>query len=172
MPLTPSFTVSQTLGLPSIINFSDTSSGSDVNVVARRITLTKSDGTTLVPSGTTTSYIVWALVDTDLALNILQQDYCLSIRVDWVNVSGSVLYTSPKLSLFQLYENTFYYNLIQLQASTPVIINDENYWGNVSKLASYIDNAVQAVAIGGDIAAAQNAIEKGTELILHQNANF
>ena len=172
MAFLQSFLTSQTIGLPNIITLQDTSTGVDANITKRRIILTKSDNTTLVPSGVTTNYIDWALVDTTLDVNVLPQDYALNITVQWLNVANSVLYTKTVLSLFQLYENTFYYNLIQLQASTPVIINDENYWGNVSKLASYIDNAVQAVAIGGDIAAAQNAIDKGTELILHQNANF
>lgn len=172
MPFVPNFTASQTLGNPSIINFADTSTGSDNAIAKRRIILTKSDNTTLVPTGTTTSYIDWALVDTDISVDVLPQDYCLSITVQWLTSGNSVLYSKTTLCLFQLYENTFYYNLIQLQASNPIVIVDADYWGNVGQLGAYIDNAVQAVAIGGDIAAAQNACDKGTYMINHANLYF
>ena len=172
MALNPSFLTSQTIGAPSIIHFEDNSTGSDGAIVGRRIYLQKADGTYLVPDGTTTDYIVWALVDTTIDVNVLPVDMALNVRVDWVATGGSVLYTLTKLQLYQLYSNTFYYNTIQLQASMPNVINDSNYWGNVSELQSYIDNAVQAVALGGDIAAAQNACDKATYLISNQNLNF
>ena len=172
MALNPDFTTSQSIGSPAVILFTDTSTGDDSNVVSRKIYLTKADGTTLVPEGTTTSYIVWSIDDDTLALDVLPQDYCLSIRVEWCATGGSVLYDKTTLCLFQLYQNTFLYNLIQFQASTPTIISDANYWGNVFQLESYIDNAVQAVSIGGDIAAAQNACDKGMYLVNHSNLYF
>ena len=61
MALNPAFTASQSAGVPENLTFTDTSTGSDVTIVARRIYLLQSDGTYLVPSGVTTDYIPWPL---------------------------------------------------------------------------------------------------------------
>ena len=54
MPLVPNFTASQFSGTPSIITLTDTSTGSDVTIAKRRVYLLQSNGTFLVPTGTTT----------------------------------------------------------------------------------------------------------------------
>jgi hypothetical protein len=166
------FVASQNLGLPNVIKLNDTSTGSDSAITGRRIYLIKSDGTYLVPSGSTTNYIVWNLADTEISLNILGTDRALNVRVDWIAVSGSVLYTKTSLELFQLYTNTFFDYLIDKQAGMPDIVNDSNYYFNVVKLFCYIQQAQRAVSFSSDISAAQNALDKGTYMIAHQNVNF
>jgi len=59
MPLTPAFTFVNPAGVPSSVIGTDTSTGSDVLIVSRRIYFEKTDGTYLVPSGTVTDYIPW-----------------------------------------------------------------------------------------------------------------
>ena len=61
MPLSPNFNASQTVGLPSVINFLDTSTGSDLNITGRRVYFQTSSGSFLVESGTSTDYELWPL---------------------------------------------------------------------------------------------------------------
>jgi len=85
MPLTQNFTVSSIKGSPSDLLFQDNSTGSDSNLTERRIYLQKYNGQYLVPSGSTADYIVWPLATNPFILTgILDKDYALSIRVDWV----------------------------------------------------------------------------------------
>ena len=54
MPLTPNFSTSQQAGLPSDVVVTDTSTGSDVAIVARRVYLVNYAGEYVVADGTTT----------------------------------------------------------------------------------------------------------------------
>ena len=117
MPLTPSFTVQQNSGDPSLLLFTDTSVGSDVSVTKRRIFLLQANGTYLVPSGVTTDYIDWALADTTKSLDVLSADTALQITVQWLSSTNVVLYTVTTAFGFSAYGETFYYNLTQLQLS-------------------------------------------------------
>lgn len=83
MAFSQSFVCSQVIGDPSRIYFEDTSTGSDIGIVERRIYLQLYDGTYLVPSGTTTDYIVWPLAQTTFSVDILDADKAISIKVDW-----------------------------------------------------------------------------------------
>ena len=172
MALTPLFTTSQTVGLPSIITVTDTSTGSDVLVTQRRVYLIKNDGTYLVPTGTTTNYIAWAYADASIDIDALDKDYCLNVRVDWLNVSGTVLYTKTVLTLFSLYNKTFYYSLTQFQAANFAVTQDKNYYDNKAKLWTYIISAENAVSIGGDIGNSQLAINSATYLTDNENLFF
>ena len=91
--LTPNFTASQSSGLPSNILLTDTSTGSDSSIVARRVYLLQADGTYLVPTGTTTQYILWAYADSTISIDVLSQDTALSITVNWVDTNGDTVET-------------------------------------------------------------------------------
>jgi hypothetical protein len=172
MALTPLFTSSQTVGLPNIITITDTSTGSDVLVTQRRVYLIKQDGTYLVPVGTTTSYIVWDYADVSIDIDALDKDYCLNVKVDWLNVSNAVLYTKTSLTLFSLYNKTFYYSLTQFQAANFAVTQDTNYYNNKAKLWTFIISAENAVSIGGDIGNSQLAIDSATHLTDNENLFF
>ena len=62
MSFTPNYAVSQGSNVTTF-TLTDTSVGSDVLIVSRHIKLELYDGSYLVPSGTTTDYINWPIVN-------------------------------------------------------------------------------------------------------------
>lgn len=91
MPLVPNFTGTQQIGLPSCVYLTDTSTGSDVAITQRRAYIQDVQGNYLVPSGTTTDYVVWSILDTSISIDCLTQDTAPYVLVQWLNVSGTVL---------------------------------------------------------------------------------
>jgi hypothetical protein len=172
MPFSENFSMSQAFGLPSVVTATDTSTGSDGNIASRRITLTTYNGSTLVPSGTTTSYVSWPLLTNPLSIDALDKDYALSIKVDWLDSGGNILYTKTQLYQFSMYNEEFYYSLTSRQSSVPAIIMDNVYYMNKLRLRVDLDSAQQAVTYGEDISSAQYCLDAGTELRLNQNKYF
>jgi len=175
MPLTPSFSVSQTVGSPSVINITDTSTGSDPLVTSRRVYLQDYAGNYVVPSGVTTNYVPWPLASPTLAIDCLTQDMALDVTVEWLNVSNTVLYTDTSLEGFTLYNETFYYSLTQAQAmvSNPTLFaQDTNYYNNKMKLRLFIDSGNQAISIGNDITSAQICYDQASYMVSYQQNYF
>ena len=175
MPLTPNFSTSQQAGLPSDVIITDTSTGSDAAIVARRVFLTNYEGEYVVASGTTTNYTPWPLVDTSISINCLSQDTALIVTVNWIDAGGVTLYTKTSLAGFTLYNETFYYSLTQGQAaiSQPsYILQDTTYFSNKSKLRVLIDSGNQAVTLGYDITTAQICYDLATDMVSNQNYLF
>jgi hypothetical protein len=88
MSFIPSFTVSQNIGNPMGLVITDTSTGSNNSITERRVYLKNAAGQYVVPSGTTTDYIVWNISDPFIAIDVLSSDMALQIRVDWVGTSN------------------------------------------------------------------------------------
>lgn len=163
-----SFTVSQTPANPSIVILTDTSTGSDPLINSRRIYITDCNGNPIVPSGTTTNYIVWELPNNPISLNILTQDTAVNIRVDWLAQNPStVLYTLNNNYCLCEFGKQFFYYLIQLQSLNYNIIQDSNYWNNVGIFWTNIIGAINAVQIGDDIFASQTCLNR--EINMQQN---
>lgn len=97
------------------LTYTDTSTGTDASIASRRIYMQKFDGTYLVPTGTSTDYVVWALSDgsTKTLTSILSQDEALNITVQWLDVSNTVLYSKTVLYNFSGYAKIFFYQLTQ-----------------------------------------------------------
>ena len=175
MPLTPNFSTSQQAGLPSNVIITDTSTGSDVAVVERRVYLVNYAGEYVVADGTTTDYTVWPLAQSSISIDCLSADTALTVTVDWVDVSGVTLYTKTVLAGFTLYNETFYYSLTQGQAavSNPsYILQDTTYFQNKSKLRCLIDSGDQSVTLGYDITSAQLCYDLATAMVNNQNLFF
>ncbi len=173
MPLVANFSTSQTVGAPESINFVDTSTGSDGAISERRIYLAQADGTFLVPSGTTTDYIVWALADTTITIDdILPKDMGLNITVVWVNSGGTTLYDKFRLTGFTLFNETFDYNLTQQCSGNPLLINDNDFFENKSKLRTMIDSGNNAIEFASDIFGANQCYNIATELRLSSQYFF
>lgn len=175
MPLTPNFTTSQQAGLPSNVIVTDTSTGSDVDIVARRVYLTNYAGEYVVADGTTTDYTPWPLAQTSISIDCLTQDSALSVVVEWVDAGGVALYTKTILAGFTLYNETYYYSLTQGQAavSNPsYILQDNGYFQNKSKLRVLIDSGNQAVTLGYDITSAQECYDLASFMVTNQNNYF
>lgn len=173
MPLTPNFTVTQNYGLPSTIVIEDTSTGSDVSIVARRVFLQTATNTYLVPDGTTTDYVEWLSTSGDtISIDALDKDYCLNITIQWVDVNGTVVEYKSALYVFTLYSEQYYYQLTQYQTTTPNIVNDTNYYYNKMVLRVEIDSANQACSIAGDIYGSQSCLDRAYYLISNANLFF
>lgn len=174
MAISPSFSVSQFSGTPNIITITDTSTGTDTAVTSRRIYLLQSNGTYLVPTGTQTQYIVWPITNTTTrapltaSLNVLTQDTALSIRVDWLSSTGTVLYTSSNAFAFTAYNETFYYGLTESQVANPNLTASTNWYQTKLNLRVLIDSAKQAIAFASDIVSAQQSLNEATYISTNQ----
>lgn len=172
MSFSPAFVPTTILGNPLRLIVTDDSTGSDSNIASRRVYLRKADGTYLVPDGTTTNYIEWAIADSFINLDVLTKDFALQITVTWNDVGGTALYTSSNTFVFTQYSELFYYGLTQELAGNYQIIQDSNYYSNKLLLRVEIDSANQAVSIGGDIKASQECLDRAAYLISKQSFNF
>lgn len=172
MPLSPSFSVSQTGLNPALVIITDDSSGSDILVTSRLITITDSEGNYVVPSGTTGTSIVWPLATNPISIDLLTEDKALSIRVDWLDIGGTSIYDlTQEFCLAQYNKNGFYY-LVQNQALSPSIIQDSNYYSNLSQFWINIIGAIQMVEDADDIAASQNCLNRATYFLNNQSIYF
>lgn len=176
MPFTGSYTITQGYDPASFI-LTDNSSYVDEpanTFTGRRIYLYLVDGTTLVPTGTTTEYIDFPFADgNQIELDVLEQDQSLNILVEWLSSnpqSGSV-YELEVVYTFLEYTQQFKYGIIQQWQSNPVVINDTNFYKGLTILNTEISNAQQANRYQ-DQTSAQNAIERARFIIDNQQFYF
>jgi hypothetical protein len=170
MALTVSFSVEQNYVSPSVLTLTDTSTGTDVAVVKKRIYLQEADGSYLVPSGTTTTYI--ETTEATLELDVLSEDKALNITVEWLNVDDDVLYDEDNLYCFSLYAEQYLYQLTQAQAGNPRLVNDGDYWQRKVELFALVKSAKNATALGADIYATQLCLDKAASYINNQTLFF
>ena len=168
--ITPSFSTSQTLGLPGQFTLTDTSTGSDAAIDGRKVFITKSDGTYWVPTGTTTDYIVWSYADDSIDIATLDKDYAFSINVIWINNVGTTLYTVTTLTTFTMYNSDFEYSLISQEANGNANINNTNWLSSRMQLRLAIDDANNAISAASSITNSQAADDRGT--YLRENVNL
>lgn len=172
MPITPAFTAAQSGLTPSVVTLTDTSTGSDVLITQRRVYFQTNQGAYLVPSGTLTDYATWAYADTSESFDILTVDYALSVTVQWLDSSDTVLYTLTQLYCFPQNLKNFFYYLFQQQALSPIVPLDTNYYLNISTLWSNIIGAIQSVEVGADIASSQNCLNRATYMMQNESEFF
>ncbi len=171
MALTTSFTVSQSALAPGTITCNDTSTGTDVLVVSRKIFVRTAYGEYLTGNGTV-NYDVWSIADASISLDILTEDTACEITVEWCNSGGTALYTLTQVFCCPQFNKNFFYYLIQQQALTPSIIQDTNYFNNMATYWMNITGAIQAVELGADISASQNCLDAATNMMNNQNLYF
>ena len=167
MALTVNFSAAQTPGDPGTIILTDESTGTDVAVTQRRVYIQTAAGDYLVLEGTTTEYESWADFPstTELTLtDILDKDYAVRMVVQWLNVGGTVLYDKTLYYGFTCYNEDFDYELTQTVAGNPLLISDNNFWGNKSTLRGYIDSGNNAITRNSDTAAAQQCYDLATNM--------
>lgn len=171
-PFIPNFTVAQTPQNPAIVVIADTSTGTPTTpIVSKRIYVKDYLGNYIVPAGVNTNYIEWDIVDNPLTLNLLTQDVAVNIKVEWLD-SLDVEYELDNNYCFSEFNKQFLYYLIQLQSMTYNIIQDTNYWGNVSTFWINVIGAVNSVEIGNDIYASQVCLNRATFMAQNQSNFF
>lgn len=164
MPFVAAFSATQPVGEPSVITLTDTSTGSDVAITQRRVYLRQADGTFLVPSGTSTDYIVWPYADSTIDIDVLDVDYALQTIVEWLNVANAVLYDDTSLDIFTSHNEDFDYGLTQQLTGNPLLINDNRFFLEKSNLRTFLDSATQALTRATDQYGAQRCLGYATEL--------
>lgn len=175
MAFTGTFTVTQTSDLTSFV-VNDTSSYSSEGTgtfSGRKIYIYKIDGTTLVPTGTTTTYVSFPFSSGNsiTITGVLNTDYALLINVVWESLSpqpGSD-YDAQDVFGFLNYLKQFLKGQISTLSDDPSILNDTNWYTDMFKLQVEIDNAEEAVSDGQQYSA-QSAINRG--LYLKNNSQF
>lgn len=167
MPFVPSFSASQSLSNLEDATFLDDSTGSDGAITYRTITITEANGTKLADEQ------IWLLANTSITLSILDRDYALQVVVKWKDVNDATLYTKSLPIVFTGYGQTFLYNKAQSQAAmSPSIINDTDYFNNLSKLQTLIDSAIQANSLASDIFTAQYCLDASFYMMQNENYLF
>lgn len=172
MALTPNFTAGSIIGSPQSVYLTDTSTGSDVTIVSRRVYIQTEQGVYLVPSGTTTDYTVWSISDSTISIDCLTKDQAPFIKVDWLNISGVVVQTKTQLCLFRLFGLQKSFSLTGSLVGNPSLITDTNWWDNKLKLRVNLDDAYEAVTIGGNIYDAQAALDRSTYMVNNSSIFF
>lgn len=176
MALTPLFECAVSYANRSILKITDTSTGSDNAISARRVTLQLSDGTYLTTSGTTTNIVTarfaWSYAVSFIDLNVLDRDYAINITVEWLNSSNVVLYTKALVFDFTTYSEFGNLQGLKTLASNPDIINDANFFLNKIKLTVGIDDANNAISLGTDIGSSQAALDRCKRLLDNKTLFF
>lgn len=151
----------------------DTSTGSDINVVTRRITCTTMGGTILVPTGTTTTYILFPFSDgSPITVSVLPIDYAMTIRLDYVDSVGTTLYSLSQNYCFTGNDDDFDYSLTQFLVGNQSLLQDTNYVMNRFTLRMLIDAANEAVVTGNDINGSQFLLDLAQNMISNQTLYF
>jgi hypothetical protein len=171
LPLTVSFSVSQSLADPSTITIEDTSTGSDGTITSRRVYIRLANGTYLVVDGTTTDYEVWAIADDTITLDLLPRSEAPQIIVQWL-AGSTVVYTSTAYALFSWADKLFLYQLTQTQAGRPKLIDNKNYYLSKIKMIVGIDDAYNAIYYASDIYNAQESLDDNYYLMNNQQLFF
>ncbi len=161
MAFDASFSVVQS-GVATLI-FTDDSSGSDATITERRIFLQKYDGTYLVPSGTTTDYIVWDIDDSSITLtDILDRDYALNISVVWVTPTPDPgnTYEYEILTVYDAYAYVFGGSILaQRLARQPLYAQAPQFNQNEAVLLVNILQAEKAITVIQNIGLSQGALD-------------
>lgn len=142
----------------------------------RRITLTTSTGTTLVPSGTTTSYINFPFSGGDsITINIpMNRDYDLYVKVDWLPITpvGGSTYTLTRLYGFTDYNYEAEYNdIIKAMTGQPNIIHAPQYLTSLAKIQCERVTNEQAVSYLQQ-EYGQASLDRAAYILTNQQNNF
>lgn len=159
-----SFVVSQVVGEPSSVTITAVVTGTDSSVTQRRVFLQTNSGEFLVPTTTSAEYVQWIISASSINIDCLDKDYGLRIVVQWLSVTNVVLYDSEQFIGLTLYNESFDYQTTQLMASNKLLINDNNFWGNKSKLRTLIDAGNNAISFASDLDNAQSCYDDATAL--------
>lgn len=173
MAFVQNFTSSESIGIPSQITLVDTSTGTDLTLTNRQITLRLANGNYLGTLGESTSpvQINWPIADSSITLDILPNSLTPIVTVDWM-AGSSVAYTKSVLTCFDLFDYVFGLNQLSNQTSSPQILADTNYFSNFLKLIVNIFNAENAVLKGDDQYSSQGSLNLNLFLIQNENDFF
>lgn len=152
--------------LPSQIVLTDSSTGSDTNLTDRQILIYKTDGSLLVPA------IDWPIAQSSITISPLDKDYALNLVVNWVSSSPLAppsTYTKALIYPFVGYGVQESNTLLQFLATNQQMVNDQSWYLNFTILLLEIQNAQNAINVGGNIGNSQAAILRYQLLLTNAN---
>lgn len=157
---TYAFSVSEALGIPEQITFTDDSVSPSPGLTSRKIFVRLANGNWLTTSGesSTAASETWPIGQTTITLALLTKSTATEITVDWMT-NSTVTGTESQTVGFVLFDYLFAYNLIGAQTSSPSIIQDSNYYSNFSQFIVNLFCAETATTYE-DIYSAQQAMNK------------
>lgn len=173
MAFNGAFTISQGTDPKSFV-ITDTSTGTDVNLTARKIYLYLADGTTLVPSGSANAWIDWPIANGPITISLLTKDYSLNIEIVWVSSSqlpSPSTYLQFQLKTFTANLELFDYGLTQMMADNNLLVTDGKFFLNKELLRLFIDDATNATTYNDQYNAQLN-LDAGYNLQQNQSTNF
>jgi hypothetical protein len=147
----------------------DTSAGSDPNLLLRLITVTDYTGAVI------TANFLWPIVNSSITLDILSTDKAINISVFWQSsdaLPSPSTYAYDQIYAMTAYGRDFLYQLTQMQASNPNILQDQNYYDNKNKLITDLVSAEDAITVGESIANSQVCMDRYLFLMSKQNLFF
>jgi hypothetical protein len=173
MALTVSIGVSQSAISPSYVTITDNSTGSDVAVTQRRLTIQDANGVYLTGGGSV-NYDTWSYSDASIVENIITQNYSIAanVLVEWLDVSNTVLYTYNENYPFPNYGKQFFVYLVQNLGLQPGTYQDSNYSGNLAVFWGNLVAGINQVEDGNDIAGAQNCFNRVIEMQQNESKYF
>lgn len=173
---TASYTITQDSDI-FVLTVNDTSSyvSEPQNTFSsRRLYFYKSDGTTLVPTGTSTTYVDFPFSGgNSIEVNILNRDYALTVVMQLTSLDPQPdsNYIASNVYGFTNYTMQFLYGLLQNIVAQPNITNDLNYDANRALLQQLVDDADNAVYYQ-DVKSAQFALDQAYNIMQKQNFYF
>lgn len=173
MPLTAAFTATQSLADNNKITFTDTSTGSDGTITARRIYVELANGNWLTEAGesTTVAYTTWDYADSSKVLDILTGSTACKVTVEWY-AGATLIYTIIDEYCFNLYDYLAALQILQGNTSSPEQVVDTQYYNNLIQFVVNLFNEENAITYGGDIYSSQGAMNRNKLFIDNQAYYF
>jgi hypothetical protein len=170
MAYNPNFSISQTLGTPNIITWTDTSVGSDGTIAKVRIYFLKADGSYF--KNGSLNYFEYPYPADSTDIDILNRDYGLSITTEWLSSTNVVLYSKNYAMDFIAYTSNFINGLTQQETALPSIEFTVDYFQQKGHLQTLVDDANQAIALGADYKKAQVFLDQAYYITNNQTRFF
>jgi hypothetical protein len=174
MPLSVSFSATQSIAYNNLITLLDTSTGSDGTVTSRRIFIRTASNQYLYPTqhqSSSPTYIEWPISDGgSITLDVLTESTSPEITIQWLTGAGTVVYTKTDTFCFDLQDYVFALGILSNQTSSPGVLQDQSYYSNFLQLIVNLFNAENAVVYGGDIWSSQGALNRNQVFI--QNSSY
>lgn len=171
MSLTANFSSSEDITSNNLVTFNDTSTGSDGTIVTRRVYVLLSDGTYLVPAGTTTSYFLWDYANASIQVDLLSKSTSAAVTVEWWSSTAKV-YTLTIDSEWDLYDYVFLFGLLSAQTSYPAVNANQGYWPNSWYMCTNLFQSENAITKMNDVYSSQSALDRNQLLINNQSLYF
>lgn len=172
MAFTLAFIVTQGIDAKSF-TVTDQSVGSDPAIVQRRITLTEANGTFLVPTGTSTTYINFPFSSgASITLDVLNVDYALTVTLQYLDTNSNILYSLAQNYAFTENDEDFDYSLTQALVADQSLLQDTQYVMNRFTFRMLIDSASQSVTTGNDINSSQFLLDLAQDYVNNQSKFF